>query len=313
MKASSIPKAVLDLGTNTFHLLIASVEAGAVKEVYQEQIAVKIGAGGIHQGIIRPEAYNRGMNALAQFHEIILKHAVETVVATGTSAIRNAKNGAQFLQEAKEKFGFQVQQISGEKEAELIYLGVSKSFPFPEQAVLVMDIGGGSVEFIIGKKDQILWKQSFEIGAARLLQKFAPSNPISPSEILNIESYLEEVLEPLKAALGQTEIKGEPLDILVGSAGSFETLLDVLRLDLHKNYNSQTPFAHWVSQENCNLFYQFIIGSSTLERQQMKGLLDFRVDMIVVATVLMRYVQLRFGLNQLCASNYALKEGLLFL
>jgi exopolyphosphatase/guanosine-5'-triphosphate,3'-diphosphate pyrophosphatase len=313
MKASSIQKAILDLGTNTFHLLIASVEAGTVNEIYQEQIAVKIGAGGIHQGIITSEAYQRGMNALEKFHHIILSHAVETVVATGTSAIRNAKNGAQFLQEAKEKFGFEVQQISGDQEAELIYLGVSKSFPFPEQPVLVMDIGGGSVEFIIGIKDQILWKQSFEIGAARLLQKFAPSNPITPDEILSIEAYLEEVLNPLKEALDQTEINAEPVHILVGSAGSFETLLDVLRLDLSRSYTSETPFAHWVSQEDCALFYKYIIGSTNREREQMQGLLDFRVDMIVVAVILMRYVHVRFGLNQLCASNYALKEGLLFL
>ncbi len=306
-------KAVLDLGTNTFHLLIAEQNGATISEIFQKQIPVKIGAGGINQGFITPEAYLRGINALGEFYQIIQQYPVKTIVATGTSAIRNAKNGTEFLEEIAQKFGFKVQSISGEIEASLIYKGVSLSFPFPNEPVLVMDIGGGSVEFIIGLGEEILWKQSFEIGAARLLDKFKPSNPISEAEITALDNYLEEVLQPLTTVLETYKIAGKPIQTLIGSAGSFETLLDVLKLDLNKKTTPISPFAKQVSLVDTDLFYQFIIGSNQSQREQMKGLLNFRVDMIVVATLLMRFAQNKFAIQKLIASHYALKEGLLFL
>jgi len=305
-------KAVLDLGTNTFHLLIAEQNGATISEVYQKQIPVKIGAGGINQGFISSAAYARGIAALEEFSATIKQYPVQSIVATGTSAIRHANNGATFLAEIAQKFGFTVQSINGETEASLIYKGVSLSFPFPDQPVLVMDIGGGSVEFIIGKKEEILWKQSFEIGAARLLDKFKPSNPISEEEIIAVEDYLNEALQPLSAELDRHKNTGKPVQILIGSAGSFETLLDVLSLDLNKEIKAISPFAKEVSLADAALFYQFIIGSNQSQREEMKGLLDFRVDMIVVATLLMRFAQNSFGIKQLIASHYALKEGLLF-
>ena len=304
-------KAVLDLGTNTFHLLIAEVQESGIKEHYQKQIPVKIGAGGINSGVISPDAYLRGMEALGQFHEIISQYPIETIVATGTSAIRNAKNGTVFLAEAKARYGFNIESISGDLEAELIYKGVALSFSFPNRPVLVMDIGGGSVEFIIGQRDQILWKQSFEIGVARLLERFHPSDPILESEMAEIGQYLQEMLKPLTNALVQTERKEGKVNLLIGSAGSFETLLDVLKLDLQKANNSITPFAHEVSKENVNLFFGLILHSTEAERKQLKGLLDFRVDMIVVATLLFKHVLETYSIGNLVASNYALKEGLL--
>jgi len=303
--------AILDLGTNTFHLLIAELKDDAVIEYYQLQIPVKIGAGGINNGIITEAAYKRGMDALGKFDEVIAQYKATSIVATGTSAIRNAKNGAAFLAEAKNRFGFNIQSISGDLEAELIYKGVSLSFSFPEKPVLVMDIGGGSVEFIIGKKDKILWKQSFEIGAARLLERFSPSDTILRHEIEEIESYLQEMLKPLTLALVQTEQKEGKVNLLIGAAGSFETLLDVLKLHLNQTYNSITPFAHEVSKENVSAFFGLILNSTEADRKAMKGLLDFRVDMIVVATLLFKYVLETYGIDQLVASNYALKEGLL--
>ncbi|MCF8425811.1 MAG: exopolyphosphatase [Bacteroidia bacterium] len=304
-------KAVLDLGTNTFHLLIAELSEHGFREILQKQIPVKIGAGGINNGFLTPQAWERGINAIQEFSEIIQSYSIHSIVATGTSAIRNAKNGLDFLAEIESRFGIIVKSISGDTEASLIYLGVSKSFEFPNEPILVMDIGGGSVEFIIGIQNQILWKQSFEIGAARLLEKFQPSNPIRILQIQEIESYLTAILNPLKLALVQTETKYKKLAILVGSAGSFETLLDVLKLDLNIDCESLTPFAHRVSLDAADKFFDCIMGSNKTERENLKGLLDFRVDMIVVATLLMRLVLRNFGLNQLIASNYALKEGLL--
>ena len=304
-------KAVLDLGTNTFHLLIAEVLEGKIVSHYEQQIAVKIGAGGINQGYIAPEAYQRGIQAVAEFHSSIQKYKVKSVLATGTSAIRNAVNGPNFLAEVKSKFGYDVQHISGDREAELIYRGVSKSFPFPAEPVVVMDIGGGSVELIIGIQNTILWKQSFEVGAARLLERFNPSNPIKKEEINQIEDYLTSTFKPFAAALVQAKMGGKTCQILVGSAGSFETLLDVLEADLKRKSAQVSSQAFAVKEADAELFYQTVIDSTQVDREKMIGLLPFRVDMIVVAIILMRHIAKNYGLNQIICSKYALKEGLL--
>jgi exopolyphosphatase/guanosine-5'-triphosphate,3'-diphosphate pyrophosphatase len=304
-------KAVLDLGTNTFHLLIAEVLKGEIVSHYEQQIAVKIGAGGINQGYIAPEAYQRGIQAVAEFHSSVQKYKVKSVLATGTSAIRNAVNGPNFLAEVKSKFGIDVQHISGDREAELIYRGVSKSFPFPAEPVVVMDIGGGSVELIIGIQNTILWKQSFEVGAARLLERFNPSNPIKKEEINQIEDYLTSTFKLFAAALVQAKMGGKTCQILVGSAGSFETLLDVLEADLKRKSTQVSSQAFAVEEADAELFYQTIIDSTQVDREKMIGLLPFRVDMIVVAIILMRHIAKNYGLNQIICSKYALKEGLL--
>jgi exopolyphosphatase/guanosine-5'-triphosphate,3'-diphosphate pyrophosphatase len=304
-------KAVLDLGTNTFHLLIAEVLKGEIVSHYEQQIAVKIGAGGINQGYIAPAAYQRGIQAVAELHASIQKYEVKSILATGTSAIRNAVNGPKFLAEVKSKFGIDVQHISGDREAELIYKGVSKSFPFPAEPVVVMDIGGGSVELIIGLQNTILWKQSFEVGAARLLERFNPSNPIEKEEINQIEDYLTSTFKPFAEALVQAKMGGKTCQVLVGSAGSFDTLLDVLEADLKRKSAQVSRQAYAVKDADAELFYQTVIHSTQVDREKMIGLLPFRVDMIVVAIILMRHIAKNYGLNQIICSRYALKEGLL--
>lgn len=302
-------QAILDLGTNTFHLLVARVNGNSITRIYEEQRPVMIGAGGIQHGIIAPDAYRRGMDALAHFHKVISDYGIEQVTATGTSAIRNATNGTAFLEEARQRFGFSVQYISGDTEATLIYKGVSCSMNLPDAPVLVMDIGGGSVEFILGKQSQILWKQSFEIGAARLLQQFSPSDPIKPTELAALETYLEQQLQDLHQALENSEQKPQ---LLIGSAGSFETLLDVLKHDLQEETLPVSAHAKQVEPAQVESFCQYMIHSSHAQRTQMKGLVDFRIDMIVVASALLHFVWNRHGFKQLLASDYALKEGLLF-
>ncbi len=304
-------RAIIDLGTNTFHLLIAEINKGEIIEFFQKQIPVKIGLGGINEGKITEEAYLRGINALAEFYSIIQSYAISNVLATGTSAIRNAKNGEQFLAEVKSRFGFEVQQISGNREAELIYVGVKKSFQFPKEPLVVMDIGGGSVELIIGIQDTILWKQSFEVGAARLLDIFRPNDPITPAQINAIEEYLLKTFKPFSDALIETRIKYGKCNTLVGSAGSFETLLDVLQVDLKYKHEAVSKFAKAVKMSDASVFYAFILTSTREEREKMQGLLPFRIGMIVVATLLMRHLSNNYGFSEIIVSHYALKEGLL--
>ncbi|MEJ7693885.1 hypothetical protein [Daejeonella sp.] len=155
--------AILDLGTNTFHLLIADISSGGPEVVYQDTIAVKLGEGGISRCDISKEAFERGLKAIRAFKEAIDHHQVTRVKSAATSAIRSASNGADFIEKIKSETGLNLEIIDGEREAELIYIGVRAAVNL-EQMSLIVDIGGGSVEFILCDKNRIVWKRSFEVG-----------------------------------------------------------------------------------------------------------------------------------------------------
>jgi len=148
--------AVIDMGTNTFHLLIVEqVEHGDWKQVVRHRIFVRLGEDGLRQ--IGKKAYKRGLDALKVFKTQILATGVKphNIVANGTAALRSAVNAAAFLKDAESITGLKLHVISGEREANLIYKGVRRAVPFPENNVLIMDIGGGSVEFIIADRYRI--------------------------------------------------------------------------------------------------------------------------------------------------------------
>jgi exopolyphosphatase/guanosine-5'-triphosphate,3'-diphosphate pyrophosphatase len=300
-------KAIIDLGTNTFHLLIAEVKNGVIIEHRKLQIPVKIGEGGINQQYIAPAAYERGMNALKEFREALNEFGIDEITAFGTSAIRDASNGVQFIQDAKTHYHISIESITGDYEAELIYRGVQHSFELPDENVLVMDIGGGSVEFIIGRKEQILWKHSYPLGAARLIERFHQTDPISDEDVVALQSYLVHNIKLVRDALLQF-----PADILIGSAGSFETLVAVLQEDLHKEVYAIGEHAQEIMIDDFNEFVGLITSLNSSQRSQLHGMADFRVEMIVVATILMDVVMKRFELSRLIASHYSLKEGMLF-
>jgi exopolyphosphatase/guanosine-5'-triphosphate,3'-diphosphate pyrophosphatase len=300
-------KAIIDLGTNTFHLLIAEIRNQEIQEYFKLQVPVKIGSGGINEGYITSDAFTRGITALTEFKKYIDEFSIKDVRASATSAIRNAKNGQEFVEQVKSKLNINIETISGDDEASCIYEGVRHSFHLPKENILVMDIGGGSVEFIIGNQEKIIWKQSFELGAARLIDKFQHQNPITEEDIFSVNKYLSEQLFSLKNALQKF-----PTTVLVGSAGSFETLIDVVLKDLKVIPNSLSKHAFEIRREDFDVFYELITTSTIEQRSKLKGMIDFRIEMIVVATLLMKFVVDEFEIKKIIASEYSLKEGMLF-
>src|ERR1035437_972685 len=230
--------AIIDLGTNTFNIFIAEkFPDKTVRKLYKSKISVKLGEGGINKNFIEEKPFKRGIRALQRHKRTIEKFDVEKIVAFATSAIRGASNGKDFILAAKEKAGIDVQIISGEREAELIYFGVRSAVKMNDTPSLIMDIGGGSTEFIIANKKEILWKQSFLLGVARLMDKFKPSDPITKEEIEQIQNYLEQELQPLFSAVSslshgrgtEGEVRGAGGEVeLIGSAGSFDSLAEMI-------------------------------------------------------------------------------------
>ena len=302
--------AVIDLGTNTFNLLIVDMgEDQGYKILYNNKLPVKLGKSGIDKKEIRPDAITRGLNALERHLQTISEYKVEKTYAFATSAIRSARNGDQFVKLAKQRCGIDVEIINGEREAELIYYGVKQAVRLSEEKVLILDIGGGSNEFIIADKDHIFWKKSYPLGVARLLSKFKPSDPISIEEIEFISNYLEERLSDLFE-----EFKKHKITTLIGASGSFETIAAMIRAD-DPNFESGTslsPESNVIDLTDFENLYQKLINSTLKERKQMKGLETMRLEMIVVATLVVKFILQKLKLREMIQSNFALKEGVVY-
>ncbi len=292
--------AVLDLGTNTFHLVIAKKANDSFEIICKKEIAVKLGEGSINQQYISDSAYTRGLDALKVFKQAIDNYQVEDIKAIATSAIRDADNGKDFISAARKLYGFIIETIDGETEAEYIYKAVVSTVPYIDSNILVMDIGGGSVELIIGNKNNIYWKQSFAIGAARLIGPYHQQDPIDADDLCKLIAYIHHQLEPLEPQLSIYKPQ-----ILVGAAGAFQSILEIAEIKL----DSQN--AAVFDLEKFYQLYHQMINSSKQEREQMKGLDGFRVEMMVAAMVLMKVVLDIQNTQQLYISTFSLKEGLL--
>ena len=304
-----IKKAIIDLGTNTFQLLIIEQTDKTFRTIHEESYAAKIGKGGISSGIITEEGIQRGITGLKYFQQLFDKEGVtlENVSATATSAVRNAKNGDEFCARVLTEIGIKINVISGEEEATLIYEGVKLGMEIGLETSMIMDIGGGSVEFIICNESKIFWKQSFEIGGQRLMDKFMTSDPISPHSVQALRNYLEEQLLPLTNAVHQYA----PVCV-IGSAGSFETLVDMyfMKTKGHLPPPEQISFDLPISE-----FYDSflkLVSSNHDERMDISGMIELRVDMIVVGVCLIDFILKQFDIQRIRVSNYALKEGVLF-
>lgn len=307
---------ILDLGTNTFNIFIADILPDKTfKKIYKSKIAVKLGEGGINKNFIEEKPFKRGIRAIKKHKKTIDEYGVEKIVAFATSAVRSSTNGKHFVKVAKETTGIDIEIISGDREAELIYFGVRSAVNMNDHPSLIIDIGGGSTEFIIANKNNIFWKQSFLLGAARLLDKFKPSDPIKETEVKQIEAYLEENLQPLFAAVSSLSLKGissNPVTELIGSSGSFDSLAEMIAYRFYTIELVKGKIDYDFNLDDCEKIYQIILQSTYKERLHMPGLTKMRVDMIVVSAIFVDYVFRRLGLEKMRLSRYSLKEGVLW-
>jgi exopolyphosphatase/guanosine-5'-triphosphate,3'-diphosphate pyrophosphatase len=297
---------VMDLGTNTFHLLIVEGSAGDLIEIEHEQEPVKLGEGGINKGYIVPAAFERGIKTMQRFHDLLVKHNVHQVRAIATSALRNASNGQQFIDDVKAKTGVAIEIIDGDMEAAFIYKGIKASGCLGGQNSLIIDIGGGSVEFIICNDTQVLWKQSFEIGAARSMDTFHRTDPIPPESITALNLYLEDSLKDLFAATSAYAINN-----IIGSSGVFESYAEVIERAKGNSFDLKKTKHYEFNIDELLTLIEKIVLSTHQERLATKGIIPIRIDMIVTASLLTRFVMERLGINKVVMSTNSLKEGVL--
>ncbi len=298
--------AILDLGTNTFHLLIADVfNDSRVNVLYKAEEFVQLGEDGLQQ--IGEKPFARGLQQIRQYKAVIDEIQPQQVVAFGTAAIRTASNGNDFMEQISAICPMEVRKISGEEEAELIFLGVKQAVKLSSVPLLIMDIGGGSTEFIIANEDEIFWKQSFPIGASVLLKQFQQHEPIHPQEILQLKAFLEEMLQPLFLQKQHYKITQ-----LIGASGSFDTFANMIAPETAYTEHPGPVTSFDFSEEQFQKLYQQLIKSNLQQRLQMKGMKPFRAAMMVVAAILTDVVLQQFHIQKITQSAYALKEGVLW-
>lgn len=285
--------AAIDLGTNTFHLLIVEeTKDQGFRQIHRERIYVSLAEESIDK--ICKAAFIRGINALKHFNHKLYTYKVKQFRAIGTAALRTASNGLEFIAAAKNETGISIELVDGAQEAELIYQGVRAVVPFPHPS-LIMDIGGGSVELILADKHGLIDAKSFPIGITVLFNNFIFSDPVTPEQIQNIQKFLHLYTD----TFFQKNNSILPIKSLIGAAGTFEVLNQMLG---NKTQNTIEVAS----------FQQLYLATKDTTHQQRLNLPNIpksRAQMIVGALILTDFICRQARIQEILISSYSLKEG----
>ena len=292
-------KAVIDLGTNTFNLLIVEILESKIHVLHNEKEGVALGMGGINAQMISPEAFERALNALKRFKGVCENYKVSCIKAIGTSALRDAKNAADFLNSVRCEAGIEIEIVSGSREAELIHKGIAASHEFDEHA-LIMDIGGGSTEFISADQSGIQEVISLNIGVSRIFQLFELSDPLNESDVLKIEQWLD--------GHAATFFDNRKENVLIGASGSFETFYELIHNESFPEKNKAVE----ILIDHLSDILEQIISSTQEERDQNEWIIPIRKKMAPIAAVKTRWVLRKIPATRIFISPYSLKEGVIF-
>jgi exopolyphosphatase/guanosine-5'-triphosphate,3'-diphosphate pyrophosphatase len=293
--------AALDLGSNTFILLIAEVEDGEIIRVIHDEVQVVRLGQGVHQArAFHPDALERVEACLAAFSGVIRKHRVERIRACATSAARDVRN-TQELTSLGEKYGIPIEVISGEREADFTYWGTVR--PPRPSPVLIIDIGGGSTEFIYGNQDGIISRQSVDLGSVRLTELFVSRHPVPISELGLMTESVKERITALKTLLPPMAAKR--ITAVAGTA----TTLAMLDQGIPE-FSAEHIEGYLLKTERLLKWFERLAGLSIDERQRLVGMQVGRADVIVAGLMILLTVAEVFGVREFEVSTRGLRFGL---
>ena len=290
--------ACIDLGTNTFHLLIVEEVHGKLQEIYRKRVYVILAENGIQT--IGEIPFERAILAINGFAEAIAEHQPLELRIIGTEAMRTASNGHLLIDYIIEKLSVQPEIISGKREAELILKGTSLIVDMNKGNSLIMDIGGGSVEFIFVTDGQVKFIESFKVGVTVLYNRFQNNDPITAKELSDLNQFLSETLSSITSLLD-----AEEEFTLIGASGSYEVLQSVIDGEVFRNASSTYRIEQFIQ------LYDQVIFSTEAERLQIEGMPPERAKLIVVAFALIKLIVSTGQCHKIVVSPFALKEGVL--
>ncbi|MGB8319217.1 MAG: Ppx/GppA phosphatase family protein [Ignavibacteriaceae bacterium] len=301
--------AAIDIGTNSFHLIVVGVKGdGNFEIVDREKEVIRLGEGSSGDiKIIKPEAVKRALNALSRFKGIADSHDA-AIRAVATSAVRESHNQDDFIKQVYDKTGINIEIISGVEEARLIYLGILKAVPVFDKKTLTVDIGGGSTEFLVGKKGEPIFSVSMKIGAVRLTQKFFPDFHVSKTRVKECRNWVE-------GELFQTanNIKKINFQLCVGSSGTIMSAGLMISASKNKSSSGNGILNNFVfNKEELGEIEEEILSRKTVEkRKKIPGIEDKRAEIIPAGIIILSTIFKLFNLKEITVSEYALREGII--
>jgi len=296
---------IVDVGSNTFNLLLAKYSHGQLEILAQDRRPVMLGKGSHEKGLILPEAEARATQALSEFLELAQNLGPIHWKGIATAALRYATNGTEVAQRLSQASGIPIQIISGEQEAEFIFKGVQTHLNFGSETGLIMDVGGASTEFIAFNQNGMQGLWSFPIGATRLQEVLALHDPLLPQQVNSTFDWLHKQLQPMLLTLQK-----HPPHFLVGSSGFFDTLVQMQAFRIHGQPSLNYSY-YSLSAETLHYWTERLIPSNLAERLSIPGMLEFRAPMFLPSILQVHFVLQTLQIPQIHCTRISLKEGVL--
>ncbi len=298
-------RAAIDIGTNSMHLVVARTDPdGGFDVLTTEKEMVRLGSGGGEMKELAPDAIDRGIAALERMKQVAGSFGDVDLVAVATSAVREATNKDVFLDRAREEVGIEVEVISGFEEARLIHLGVLAALPVFDKRVLLVDIGGGSTEFLIGDGEQVVEARSMKLGAIRLTERFFPERETTPEAVEECRNYVRAALAPVAYELG-----GHRPEVSIGSSGTISTIA-TMAAELRGESLRQMNGVRFTADE-LEAVVDLVLKTAPSERKRLRGLDLKRADIIAAGGLLLSEIFRAFDVSEMTISEFALREGAL--
>ncbi len=294
--------ASLDLGTNSLILVVADWNGTTFTPLFEDVQVVRLGQDLAKRGSLHPKAKRRCLEELRNFSEKIDQFEVKNVLAAGTAALRNAGDGAKFVQEIKDQLGFRFRIISGDEEAGLTFKAIQREFSDLAQQFIMIDIGGGSSELVVGDKDRILSKTSLEVGTVSFTERFIQHDPPTTEELNAASSSIAELMHQFSVSLSSS--------MTVGVAGTVTTLKAVdLEMD---EYDPSAVHRSQLNKDDVVRLGNLFRSMPTKERIKLKGLPPKRADIIPMGATILETFMEELNLESIYVSDRGLRWGLLY-
>ncbi len=292
--------AAIDVGTNSIHMIVVEQQRRGYRVIDKEKDMVQLGRGSLEGRPLTEDAIERGVEALKRMAGIAERWQVTEVVAVATSAIREAPNGRRFINAAQKASGIKIRVISGEEEADYIYRAVRAAIDFHGGSALSIDIGGGSVELIVGTADEVYLTASEPVGALRMAQMFSLEGAATPAMIDECRAY---VRKRLKKTL--TRVGGLGFDFTVGTSGTIVTLAT-----LAAPAETAASGLRWLSRKRLRELVDALTPLSPADRAKRFGIDERRAQTVLAGGVVLDEIMRKLKLDQLRACDTALREGI---
>lgn len=289
--------AAIDIGTNSMRLLLCKIVGNSITKKEKELIVTRIGENVSKTGFITEKALVRNIDALKYFKNKADRYGAEEVLIIATSAVRDASNGKLFAASAKSQTGLDIKIISGEEEAELGLKGVMSDIADIEESVLVIDVGGGSTELVLGDKDKIDYSISVPIGSVKMTEQFSKSDPICCEDVANMKSKLEEIFrEPIDF------LNKKRIDKVIAIGGTATTIAAIFHgLSI---YNSQIVHNTVINTSVIDSTFNMLKDMTIQERCNVKGLQKERADVIPAGICILQHI-----IESLKKSSFVVSEN----